>query len=61
MNFFRSYYFTSEEYPQTIITEIKIDSDTGEVVATVTPSVNLKDNSGISSVMIVCGYSSEVK
>ena len=43
------------------ITEIKIDETTGEVIATVTPSVNLKENSDISSVMIVCGYSSEVK
>lgn len=43
------------------ITEIKIDDRTGEVVATVTPSVDLTDTSDIPSVMIVLRYSSEVK
>lgn len=44
------------------VTEIKVDEMTGEVIATVSPSVNLTDFSELSDVMIICGYSSaEVK
>ena len=41
------------------ITDIAVDTETGNLVATVTPKVDFTDLSSISDVMIICGYAGE--
>ena len=41
------------------VSDVNIDSNTGEVVATVTPENDFTNLSSISSVMIICGYEKE--
>lgn len=38
------------------ITDIAVDTNTGNMVATVTPEVDFLDLSSLSNVMIICGY-----
>jgi len=38
------------------ISDIKIDSVTGEMIAIVTPAVDFTDLNSISNVMVICGY-----
>ncbi len=41
------------------ITDIAVDTSTGNKVATVTPQIDFTDLSSISDVMIICGYEGE--
>lgn len=41
------------------VSDVNIDSNTGEVVATVTPENDFTNLSSISNVMIICGYEKE--
>ena len=41
------------------VSDVSIDTDTGEVIATVTPANDFTDLSSLSSVMIICGYEKE--